>query len=94
VQASTTCDTTEVDLSDLDLFWNPNFMEQDMLPSTLFDTNFPFIDTPPSVQPPRISSFSRFSSRLLPLEDTEDDAEDGDQAEDITGVNAVPWSVT
>ncbi|RFU34681.1 hypothetical protein B7463_g1631, partial [Scytalidium lignicola] len=85
-------------ICDLDLNWDPIYMSQDILPATLFDTYFPFVDTQPTTLPPQTSNFSRFSSRLPPLDDiendAEDDAEDEDLAEGTTSANAVPWSVT
>lgn len=69
-------------------------MMEDMLPATLFDTNFSFVDTPPSVQPPQTSNFDEFSSRLPPLDDIENDVEDDNQAKSTTAANTQPWSIT
>ncbi|OTB04472.1 hypothetical protein M426DRAFT_154870 [Hypoxylon sp. CI-4A] len=87
-------------MADPDFFWDPNFTMQDLLPVTLFDINFPPVDTTPSIQPPRTSSFSKFTSRLPPLDDTEDDT--GSEAEaaanDLVNEQAksippTPWSI-
>jgi len=70
-------------------------MTQDLLPITLFDTNFSFTDASSNIQPSSISSFSQFSSRLPSLSDTEDDLDVNDQVGDVTGANDVPpWSIT
>lgn len=84
----------EVETSDPDLFWDPDFMAQDMLPATLFDTDFPFFDPSPRIQPPRPNSFSRFTSRLPPVDAIDDEAEVDDGDEDIPGDEAMPWSIT
>jgi hypothetical protein len=77
VEAPTIYDTADANISDLDLFLEPNFMVQDILPTKIFDTKFPFIDTLASIEPQRVSSFSRFSSRLPALDDTDDGTEGG-----------------
>lgn len=95
--------STEAALNDFDFFWDPNFTTQDMLPATLFNPSSLLIETPPSIQPQRVgSSFSRFSSRLPRLDDTENDTED--EAEDEhgsdhrvdgnAGDNNGPWCIT
>ena len=87
-----------IDAFDLDLFWDPNFGTQDLLPGSLFDANYNHLPgighTTSATQPSRIisSNFSRFSSRLPPpLEDTEDgavdDDTDNDQGERATDTN-------
>ncbi|KAI1396649.1 hypothetical protein F4819DRAFT_121988 [Hypoxylon fuscum] len=94
--------STEVGASDSNFFWDPNFMMQDILPATLFDTNFSLFDEPPAIQAPRGSCFAKFSSHLPSLDDidgdTEDEAEDDagvdDQAEGLDSTTAVPWSIT
>jgi len=61
-------------------------MDQDLLPSTLFSSNFIFHDTPPRPEPP-VSNFSKFSSRLPVLEDVEDD-------EPVENANRSPWTIS
>lgn len=85
----------DVSSLDLGLFWDPNVTAQDMLPATLFNIHFPISDTSSNMQPLPTSSFSRFSSRLPTLDDSDTDAEEADnQMEGIDTTDAVPWSIT
>lgn len=83
-----------MDVSNLDLglFWDPNVTAQDMLPATLFDINFPVSDTPSNMQPLPTSSFSRFSSGLPTLDDSETEVDN--QLKDTDTADTVPWSIT
>jgi hypothetical protein len=96
VQAPTVDNPTDVGLGDSIFFWDPNFLMQDMLPATLFDTSWslPCIETRHNNQLPQSSSLSHFSSRLpLPgaTEDGfQDEAENGDQSHP----SAESWFVT
>jgi Fungal specific transcription factor domain len=98
VQISPPSDETEMD-GFTDVFWDPNFMAQDMLPSSLFDSDFPGFEVPKSMEPPPKSSFAQFSSRLPTLDDLEDD--DQDDVDDAskqenthhTGVDIEPWNL-
>jgi hypothetical protein len=74
VQPSTLDDEARGERSALELFWDPDFIAQDMLPSLLFDTDFLGLNLPASTEPPEKSQFIQFSSRLPKLNDAEDDA--------------------
>jgi hypothetical protein len=80
VQIPTLSDGVEMDGIAVDLFWNPDFMAQDILPASLFDNDFPSSEAPTSIEPPQRDSFAQFSSRLPTLDDVEDG--DQDNAED------------
>jgi hypothetical protein len=80
VQLSTPSEEEGTNGMVLDVFWDPNFMAQDMLPASLFDADFPEFEATASIEPPPKSSFTRFSSRLPTLGDIEDD--NRDDAED------------
>ena len=98
MRAPTISDTPGLGVDNLDPFWDPSFLTQDILPAALFDTNLLFIDTPPSIQRPQTGSFSWFSSRLPPLDgagdDAEDTVEDNSHGEGITAARDVLWSTT
>ncbi|KAI0384113.1 hypothetical protein F5Y04DRAFT_235983 [Hypomontagnella monticulosa] len=94
--------STDADINNFDFLWETNFATRDMLPATFFDPNFLLDEMPLSAQPrPITSSFSRFSSRLPRLDDTEkdieDDAEEDSIAEDkvdsTAGNNTAPWCI-
>ncbi len=86
--------TTQESRNDLDILWNPSSVTQAMLPVTPFGANFPSTESPQNVQFPQIESFSQFSSRLPPLDNVEDVAEDDNEAESIASNYTVPWSIS
>ncbi|KIW99526.1 uncharacterized protein Z518_11265 [Rhinocladiella mackenziei CBS 650.93] len=90
----TTDEITEGITGDSDLFWDPDFFMQDMLPATLFDSSFPLIDVPPRIQPAPSNGFPLFSSHLPRTNDIEDDFEANEPADGVTCQPAVPWSVS
>jgi len=65
----------------MDLFSDPDFMAEDILPASIFNTNFPGLETPASMEHPNKSTLAQFSSRLPTLDDVEDD--DQDDAEHV-----------
>jgi hypothetical protein len=100
VQMPTPDNEAESNGVDMDLFWNPDFMTQDMLPASIFDTDFSSFEAPTSTGPPQENTFAQFSSRLPTLDDT--DEEDQDDVEDDArvceqddglraGGNGEPW---
>jgi hypothetical protein len=78
----TLSDEGEMNGNTMELFWDPDFMAQDMLPASLFDTDFPSIEAHISKDPPQMRSFTEFSSRLPNLDDIENSDQDdpGDEA--------------
>ncbi|KAH8672466.1 hypothetical protein BGZ61DRAFT_459370 [Ilyonectria robusta] len=87
-------DSGYMGMIDPDLLWDPNFMAEDMLPATFFDVNFPIVGAVVNTERSQKSTFSRFSSRLPPLDDVENESEDGNQTEAIADASTVPWSIT
>lgn len=70
-----------------------------MLPVGLFDMDFPFMSIPPGTRSPPTSSLAKFSARLPPLEDIEDNIDNGKNtasgAEDIDDdMQYEPWNIT
>lgn len=78
-----------------DLFWDPDFLVQDMLPASLFDVDYYNLEAPISIVPPQRNSFAHFSSRLPTLDDVEDEAEDEvrvrEQQDSVAGARNKPW---
>jgi hypothetical protein len=100
VQTTTPNVEVELDGTSMDLFWDPDLLAQDMLPASLFDTDFLGLEAPTSTESQPRSSFAQFSSRLPSLDDIEDDVQD--DAEDAArmceqedrlpaGANVEPW---
>ena len=87
VQIPLPSDEVERDGNAMDLFWDPDFMTQDMLPASLFDTDFLSFEPSTRMEPPQKSSFARFSSRLPSL----DDVEDGGQDDTVDSAVVEPW---
>lgn len=58
----------------------------------IFDSNYLFLAAPANVESPKTSNFSRFISRLPPLDDDEDFEED-DRVENVSK-GSEPWSIT
>jgi hypothetical protein len=77
VQVPTPNDEVENSGVSMDLVWDSDFMAQDMLPASLFDTEFTHFEALSSMEPSQMNNFALFSSRLPTL----DDVEDGDQDE-------------
>jgi len=88
--AQTTCDYLGMALDEPDIFWDPHFLSQDMLPSMVFDSSFQFDSAPLTIEKSRLGNLSHFSSRLPCLEETEDNT--GQPKESPKA--AEPWSVS
>jgi hypothetical protein len=88
--APTTCDYPGMALDEPDIFWDPHFLSQDMLPSMVFDSSFQFDSAPLSIEKSRLCNLSQFSSRLPCLEETEDNT---GQPEECPKA-AEPWSIS
>ncbi|PMD38704.1 hypothetical protein L207DRAFT_490347 [Hyaloscypha variabilis F] len=88
--AQTTYDYPGMALDEPDIFWDPHFLSQDMLPSMVFDSSFQFDSAPLSIEKSRLCNLSQFSSRLPCLEETEDNT---DQLEESPKA-AEPWSIS
>jgi hypothetical protein len=100
VAMPTPSDEVEIDGTATDFLWDPDFMTQDMLPASLFNTDFHSSEPPTSMEPSQKSSFTQFSSRLPTLDDienedqddTEDDARMSEQADKLqVDATVEPW---
>jgi hypothetical protein len=76
VQIPTPSDEVDVNGIAMDLFWDPGFMTQDMLPASLFNTDFLCLEASSDTEAPQKSNFAKFSSRLPTLDDVEDERQD------------------
>lgn len=78
---------------DPEFSWDPDFLMQDLLPATLFDSVLPS----PSVQPTPSNTFPLFTSRLPRANELENHIEAEEEAEEVVGITGktpTPWSVS
>ncbi|RYO90323.1 hypothetical protein DL766_006905 [Monosporascus sp. MC13-8B] len=87
--------TTEMSVDNPD-FLDFDYIAQDMLSTNFdaFDVNFPIVHAPSSNPLPRMNSIGRFSSRLPPVQDDENNLADEDRTEDSPDAKDPPWSIT
>lgn len=79
--------------NDPEFLWDPEFLMQDLLPATLFDSTLPS----PSVQPTPSNHFPLFASRLPRTNELEDHIEAEEEAKGVEGITdkiVTPWSVS